>query len=34
MTWPDAVYQSIQALCWTFVAWRCGSALYRYWRDE
>ncbi len=25
MTWPDAVYQSVCAVCWTFVAWRAGA---------
>jgi hypothetical protein len=25
MTWPEAFYDSVCAVCWTFIIWRVGA---------
>jgi hypothetical protein len=34
MTWPEAFERSIEALCWTFIAWRVGAGAFRWWREQ
>ena len=29
MTWPEAFYDSVLAICWTFIVWRGGGGILR-----
>lgn len=34
MSWPEAFYQGVTAVCWTFLAWRAGAGCFAKWKDN
>ena len=34
LAWPEAFYESVLAVCWTFIAWRVGAGAFAWWRES
>jgi len=34
MTWPEALYRSVEAVCYTFIVWRVGAGAFACWRIQ